>query len=93
MNLTVEGYGFNGNINATLDGVDCAVTSFSDYSFSCNVAAKAIASDLNTTYVGSNGLRRIVFNNTGSSWINWGSHQYYGEMYQELATQLETPYY
>ena len=35
MNLTVEGHGFNGNVSATLDGVDCAVTRVSDFSFSC----------------------------------------------------------
>ena len=82
MNLTVTGYGFNGNISATLDGVNCEVTSFSDFSFSCNVAAKSTASDLNTTYVGSNGLRRIVYNNTGTDWINWGSGSNYQDVYQ-----------
>jgi hypothetical protein len=50
MNLTVHGYGFNGNINASVDGVDCEVTGYSDYSFSCYVAARDNASDLNTTY-------------------------------------------
>ena len=81
MNLTVQGYGFNGNISASLDGVDCEVTSYSDISFSCYVNSKDTASDLNTTYLGSNGLRRIVYNNTGTDWINWGSHDNYQEVY------------
>lgn len=81
MNLTVQGYGFNGDISAQLDGVDCEVTSFSDFSFSCHVASKDAASDLNTTYQGANGLRRIVYNNTDTPWISWGHHDSYHETY------------
>ena len=48
-NLTVRGHGFNSeNITATLDGVPCEVTSYSDFSFSCLVA-ESEAWD-NTTY-------------------------------------------
>ena len=69
-NLTVQGYGFNGDISATLDGVACTITRSSDFSFSCIVETKAEVStslsNPNATFVGSNGLRRIIYNHTSS---------------------------
>jgi hypothetical protein len=70
-NLTVSGYGFGkGKITAKVDGQDCVVTQQSDYSFSCKVSSKAEPSVTNSTYVGSNGLRRIFYNETGSIFMN-----------------------
>jgi hypothetical protein len=69
MNLTVQGYGFNtGEIVAKVDGQDCVVTSSYEYSFSCKVAAKGEVSGSDTSFVGSYGLRRRVFNQSGLMW-------------------------
>jgi len=35
--MTVSGYGFEGNVTATIDGQDCEVTQNSKYGFSCEV--------------------------------------------------------
>lgn len=72
--MTVTGYGFNSqNIKATLDGVDCEITNFHDFSFSCLVASKDDVSviDENTYYQGSNGLRKQVYNHT--DWMDWNN--------------------
>jgi len=44
LNLTIEGHGFNGDVKATLDGVNCRVTRVADFSFSCTVESKDQAS-------------------------------------------------
>ena len=92
-NLTVQGYGFNGDISATLDGVACTITRSSDFSFSCTVETKAEVStslsDPNATFVGSNGLRRITYNHT--SYMDLDNLIAYNQS-QYLALSLETFY-
>jgi len=91
MNLTVTGHGFNSeNIVATVDGVACEITNYADFSFSCLVASSDAVSDNTTSYQGSNGLRREVYNHT--TWMNWNNLPSY-DYYAELALALETPYY
>jgi hypothetical protein len=78
INLTVTGYGFNNeNITAAVDGQDCAVTSYSDNSFSCLVAEKTEISDLNISYTGSHGIKRNFYNSTG--YMNWNNPEDYEE--------------
>ena len=61
-NLTVTGFGLDSpDILATLDGEDCAVTQHSLHSFSCNVAEKSSISVTNSGRVGSNGIRREIY--------------------------------
>jgi hypothetical protein len=58
MNLTIDGYGFSGNITATVDGKDCKVTSQFDTSFSCLVSPSDEISTIGVPTVGSHGMRR-----------------------------------
>jgi hypothetical protein len=53
------------------------------------VDSKTEVSDPNATFVGSNGLRRIIYNHTGG--MDWNNLQYY-DSYQKLALSMETPY-
>lgn len=79
INLTATGYGFNNeNITATVDGLDCAVTDYYETSFSCFVPSTDTISDLNTSYVGSHGIRRQYYNST--SYINWDSPDSYEDI-------------
>jgi hypothetical protein len=56
-NLTVTGFGFNSeNIEATVDGEPCTVTSYSETSFSCKVGSKDAASETNVARSGNNGV-------------------------------------
>ena len=60
--MTVTGFGFNSpNIVAIIDGEDCAVTQYSLDSFSCKVAEKSSVSVTNSARVGSNGIRREIY--------------------------------
>jgi hypothetical protein len=50
MNLTVTGYGFeSGQIEATVDGQECVVSEYQQYSFSCEVIPKSEDSIINTS--------------------------------------------
>jgi len=92
INLTVTGYGFNNeNISAAVDGQDCAVTSYSDNSFSCLVAEKTEISDLNVSYTGSHGIRRSLYNST--SYMNWNYPEWYEDKRTDhLMLSVENPY-
>lgn len=69
-NLTVTGYGFDkGDITAKVDGQDCAITSQSLYSFSCEVTPKQEISVSDSDYAGSHGIRRGFINET--NWLNF----------------------
>jgi hypothetical protein len=91
MNLTVTGYGFNNeNITATVDGVNCTITSYSDTSFSCDVNAGSV-SDLTVSHVGSHGIRRDFYNHT--TWMSWESLGQYADIKEEqLMLAVENPY-
>lgn len=91
MNLTVSGYGFGGNISATVGGKNCTVTSQFETSFSCLVAPSEDVSALDVPYVGSHGIKRHFINET--RWLNWDEavmDAYSKE--SSLALTLETPY-
>lgn len=61
-NLTVEGFGFhNQTITATVDGENCAVTQQALHSFSCEVGSKSSASTTSSPRVGSNGIKREIY--------------------------------
>ena len=66
-NLTVIGHGFeNGNIQATVDGVECTVTAHTDNTLSCEVQPKTTgASVLNSAYKGTHGITNVYTNTTG----------------------------
>ena len=53
MNLTITGYGFeSGQIEATVDGEECVVSSHLSQSFSCEVQPKEVVSVTNSSYLG-----------------------------------------
>lgn len=88
-NLTIHGHGFNSdNITVTVDGVPCTVTNNQEESVSCEVQPKTepspvnITSD-NSTYVGSNGIRRKFWNYTS---LNWGRMDSWAPTNEYLAT-------
>ena len=57
--LTVTGYGFNSeNIDATVDGVPCTVTSYSETEFKCQVQPKDTVSESNVDTIGNHGITR-----------------------------------
>jgi hypothetical protein len=89
-NLTIKGHGFAaGNITASVDGVNCAITQFQDDSFSCEVAAKSAISSAGH-YSGSHGLRRSFYNTT--YWMHdW--NKFDTEKHNDsLSMNFETPY-
>ena len=91
MNLTVHGYGFDsGKIVAKVDGEDCVVTSFYEYSFSCRVSGKTNASISNSSYVGSNGLRRKLINE--SRGLSYNVLDSYAATNETLALSFENPF-
>lgn len=56
-NLTITGHGFNSkNIVATVDGVNCLVTSYSNDAFSCEVDQAAAPSTVDVPHVGQHGI-------------------------------------
>lgn len=58
MNLTITGYGFeSGEIEATVDGKECVVSSYRSASFSCEVLPSDEVSISEASYVGQHGLR------------------------------------
>jgi len=60
-NLTVTGHGFNSpNIVATLDGVPCVVTSYSNEAFSCEVDEAVSPSVVDVPTVGQHGIRKEI---------------------------------
>ena len=67
MNLTIDGYGFSGDIIATVDGKDCQVTSQFGTSFSCITAPSDEVSVTDVPYVGSHGMRRKFINETAGN--------------------------
>jgi len=62
--MTINGYGFEGNVTATIDGQECVITSNSMYSLSCAVQPKDTPSLVNVSQMGSNGLTREMYNFT-----------------------------
>jgi len=90
MNLTIKGFGFiKGVINAKVDGQDCVVTSRYEDSFSFEVQSKESVSNLSTSYVGCQGIRRHYI--SGQNWLNWAKLPNYRHT-AKLATSLETEY-
>ena len=74
-NLTVRGYGLDGNVTATIDGQECVVTKNSNDSFSCEVQPHSTPSTTNVSQQGSFGLTREMYNFTeyyNSSTDNYG---------------------
>jgi hypothetical protein len=68
--LTLTGYGFNSTTAAvTVDGVTCAVKSFSATSLTCQTGSKGSAS-VTGNQVGQQGLKREVYNATTSLSLN-----------------------
>ena len=90
MNLTINGYGFSGNISAKVDGKDCVVTSQFDTSFSCVVSPSDEVSVVDVPYVGSHGIKRHFINET--SWLDWNKYHTYNTT-DSLALSLESEYY
>lgn len=93
MNLTVKGYGFeSGNITATVDGVNCTITDFSQNAFSCEVQPKAEVSDPNITdHVGSNGMIRQFYQTETKGWFNWNDFNNMNAS-ESLALTFSTPH-
>jgi len=66
-NLTIKGSGFaTGDIAATLDGVECEVTSRGKDQFCCTVGPKAEASVADAPTAGEHGVRKRTID--GSDW-------------------------
>jgi len=89
-NLTVYGHGFGqGNITATVDGVNCTVTQHQERSFSCEVAPRSAVSVDNVAQPGSHGLRRKDVRKSG--WPAW-SHLDEAGHSEHLSMHFEAPY-
>jgi hypothetical protein len=71
-NISIEGYGFtHGNVSIKVDGVDCAVTSYSKYAVNCETGVTSSESVTSTNTVGAQGVRFSQYNYT--AWIGLGS--------------------
>lgn len=52
----------SGNISVSVAGLPCKVSFFTNTVINCQVSPSASVSNVNDTYLGSNGLRRTMFN-------------------------------
>ena len=79
-NLTVKGFGFNSpNITATIGGNPCDVTSYGKYSFSCEVAPGSVSAT-NSSYKGTHGIRRDLYNYTEYTGGKWDVYKHQNNM-------------
>jgi hypothetical protein len=53
-----------GNISVSVAGLPCNVSFFTNTEINCQVSPSADVSNVNGSFVGSNGLRRTMFNGT-----------------------------
>lgn len=91
-NLTVHGYGFNSeNIEATVDGEPCEVTSYSETSFSCQVGPRDSVSTTDTDTVGNHGVTRELYDywDYYGYWAWTDGTVMYNDDFEPFQTKLE----
>jgi hypothetical protein len=89
-NLTVKGHGFkDGNIVATVDGVDCEVTRYNEDGFSCDIQAKGEVSSSGEPTLGSPGIRWRYINGNN---LDASNLDQYDATSEQILTQFEVPY-
>lgn len=90
-NISIEGYGFtHGDISITVDGVDCEVTSYSQYSVNCETGESSSVSTTGTNTVGGQGVRFSQYNY--SSWIGIDSISSYTPTAEYIHTSLASTF-
>jgi hypothetical protein len=56
-----------GNISVSVAGLPCQVSFFTNTAINCQVSPSSNISNSNGSFVGSNGLRRTMYNGTASN--------------------------
>ena len=73
-NLSINGFGFmSGNISVTVAGLPCIVSFFTNTQINCQVSPSSNISNTNGTFIGSNGIRRTMYNGTNQNTVNFNN--------------------
>jgi hypothetical protein len=63
----------NGNISVTVAGLPCNVSFFTNTEINCQVSPSSNISNTNGTFMGSNGIRRTMYNGTYQNTVNFNN--------------------
>ena len=73
-NLSIRGFGFmSGNISVTVAGLPCNVSFYTNTVINCQVSPSNSISNLNGTFIGSNGIKRTKYNGTSKNTVNFNN--------------------